>query len=92
MGAHAGTGPLLSQPHSLFDTEAVLFVNNNERESIEVDTFLEQGMRTNHDLCNAITNCFKRGTSFRFSLAAGKPCEVNAQRPKPFGMTDHAVQ
>ena len=62
-----GRGTLLLRPicrlcfvterRALHHTEPVLFVNDNEPESVKIDTLLYQRLCSNDEICGAIGNC-----------------------------------
>ena len=47
---------LVTQRHALVHTEPMLFIDNHERELFELDAFLEQRVRTDHNLSAAVSN------------------------------------
>ena len=48
---------LVAQRHALVHAEAMLLVDDDERELIKLDAFLEQRMRADDKLCTTIRDC-----------------------------------
>ncbi len=75
--------PFLPQGDALMHAEAVLLVDDHEREPGEVDALLEQGVRADDDLRAAVGNGRQCLAARRATLAATQPGGVYAQRPEP---------
>ena len=63
--------PLVAQQHPLVDAEAVLFVDDGQREAAELDARLEQRMSADGDQIFAFAQGGKPRAALGGALAAG---------------------
>ncbi|MNZ97335.1 hypothetical protein D3C78_1165680 [compost metagenome] len=82
MRAEAAVDALLAQGQALLHAEAVLFVDDRQRQVLELHFFLEQGMGADHHRCTG--GDLFQGAGARLALElAGQPGNFDAQRLQP---------
>ncbi|MEZ5459058.1 MAG: hypothetical protein R3E65_07045 [Steroidobacteraceae bacterium] len=74
---------LLLELQSLLHAEAVLLVDDREREVVEFDAFLEQCMRADHELALAGGNQLEGAAPRAGRLRTGDQHDGDAERPEP---------
>ncbi|VVN26570.1 hypothetical protein PS624_04614 [Pseudomonas fluorescens] len=82
MRAHAPTDAFLPQRQTLLHTEAMLFVDDHQREVLELHFVLEQRVGADHHR-RAAGDLFQRGDAVLALELAGQPRDVDAQRFEP---------
>jgi len=73
----------LSQRHALVHAEAVLLVDDDERQVAKRDTFLEQRVRADDELRITAGDAVERIAPRRGALAAAEPGRLDAKRFEP---------
>ncbi len=68
--------------------EAMLLIDHNEAEIVELDSFLKQRMGADHHLCCAAGNGRQLAAALRHLEFAGEPAELDTQRLQPFAKVE----
>ena len=78
---------LFAQRHTLVYSETVLLIDDDQRQVVEINAFLEECMSADDELCVSIGNGFESFSPGRCALAAAQPRRADAQRFEPGGET-----
>ena len=77
------TDALVAQRHPLMHAETMLFIDDDQGEALELDTFLEKRVRADDEPGRAVGDGVERLPPGRRFLAAAEPRRLDAERLEP---------